>query len=293
MIYFDLHCDTLLEAFSNNKTLYDNGFHIDLSKTGDLEDYTQVLAVYSRNRDDPDVIYDRFFRVMDYYEKIRPSDPRFHAVFGVEGGKLLNGDITRLDRLHEKNVKILTLVWGGECCIGGAHDTSLGLTPFGYEVLFRLWELGMIPDVSHASFAMTRQVLDEALKRGKPVIASHSCSYAIHPHTRNLRDEDAKDIASLGGLIGTSVVTFHLCGDQPCTVETMTDHIVHYLSVCGEDTPCMGSDFDGTDGLPEGLDGIGSIGTLYDSIASRTHSQRIADKVFYENAQAFSNRYFK
>ena len=35
----------------------------------------------------------------------------------------------------------------------------------------------------------------------KPVIASHSCAYALNPHRRNLKDDQLKALAKNGGVV--------------------------------------------------------------------------------------------
>ena len=84
--------------------------------------------------------------------------------------------IENLKKLYDMGVRFLTLVWAGECSLGGAHDTDIGLTDFGYEVLNGCFELGIVPDVSHASDVMFWQVYEEAKRRGKPFVATHSNS---------------------------------------------------------------------------------------------------------------------
>jgi membrane dipeptidase len=70
--------------------------------------------------------------------------------------------------------------------------------------------LGMIIDVSHAS----KEAVEEILKiTTAPVIASHSCVYAICPHNRNLTDHQIKAIAKNGGVIGINFWNAYLSAD--------------------------------------------------------------------------------
>lgn len=111
---------------------------------------------------------------------------------GIEGGKLLCGDISRLDVLYAAGARFFTLVWKDDCDIGGAHNTENGLTDFGRKALERLSALGMAVDLSHASDRMTEEAT-EICKSGKiPAIASHSSARAVTSHRRNLTDELAK-----------------------------------------------------------------------------------------------------
>jgi membrane dipeptidase len=58
--------------------------------------------------------------------------------------------------------------------------------------------LGMIVDVSHIGEQTFWDVM--AITR-KPVIASHSCAYALCPHSRNLTDDQIRAIGKNGGVI--------------------------------------------------------------------------------------------
>lgn len=59
-------------------------------------------------------------------------------------------------------------------------------------------ELGMMIDVSHNGEQTFRDVINTT---SKPVIASHSCVWALCKHRRNLKDEQIKAIGKNGGVI--------------------------------------------------------------------------------------------
>ena len=63
-------------------------------------------------------------------------------------------------------------------------------------------------------------------------------------------------------------------------------HAEHFLSLGGENTLCMGSDFDGTD-LPDGIRGIESMEDLAEMFLRHGYSEALVRKIFYENARAF------
>ena len=45
-------------------------------------------------------------------------------ILAVEDARILENDLERLRVLHSYGVRILTLNWYGETCIGGAHNTN-------------------------------------------------------------------------------------------------------------------------------------------------------------------------
>ena len=299
MKYFDLHCDTLTcipyenrrraaltEGDGTPVSLLSNPFMVSLDRAS-FEKYAQVLAIYSSHNRSDDECFDDFFRVMDSFEReLDTLPPFFEYILAVEGGKLLGNDIKRLDTLYEKGVRILTLVWGGECCIGGAHDTNVGLSPFGERVLYRLFELGMIPDLSHASDKMFYSVCDFAKREGRKFIASHSNSREIRAVSRNLTDEMFSILVESGGICGINLWPYFL-SDGDATADDIAKHIKRFLSLGGEDALAIGADFDGIDRTPLDVAGIWDIPYLKNALIERGIPKSVTDKIFYDNAKGF------
>ncbi len=306
---FDLHCDTLYECNKQNKSLVSNDLNLSLKRLSEYKRFCQVLAMWSDPKDSEDENYRNFFmarellaRQLSEAEKLGISvrlctdshtlaeaeDQGSMAVMlAVEGGRLLSDDISRLDSLYEAGVRFLTLVWNKTCKIGGAHDTDEGLTDFGREVVLRCFELGMIPDVSHASAKMTTEVLDLCEKSGKVCVATHSNSYAVCNHRRNLDDASFRRISRLGGIVGVSLAPNHLTGGDKCTIDDIVAHIEHYLSLGGEDTVCLGCDLDGIGHLPEGIDNVSDLYKIAEKLAQNNYNKILIDKIFYANARNF------
>jgi len=298
MKYFDLHCDTALGAYKTNSDFYENSLHIALGRTAPgtingFEKYTQVLAVFSEHSLTDDEAYEQFLKVVQYIETKKPFPEYFDYILGVEGAKLLGGDIIRLDRIYEAGVRILTLVWKDVCCIGGAHNTSVGLSDFGREVVERCFCLGIIPDVSHSSDEVFYEVADIADKHGKPFIATHSNSRSVCDHKRNLTDDMFIKIMECGGIVGISLCPEHLKKDGNADVSDVIKNIKHYLSLVSEkteqraeDTICFGCDFDGTN-LPAGITGIESVSFIVAEMKKSGISEKITEKIMFENAEKF------
>lgn len=292
MKLFDLHCDTLGEIFRRGEGMFDNTCHVELNKAlRVLDSYTQVMAIWSEHDLDDDENYLRCLRNLDYAEKHVFGIENFTPILAVEGGKLLHGDISRLDTLAERGVKIFTLVWRDKCHIGGAFNNSDGLTDFGKEVVCRCFELGITPDLSHSNDEISYQAIELARTAKKPLIASHSCSRSVYDHKRNISDGVARGLASLGGVIGVNFVSDHL-GSR--SMEVLLEHIDRLRNICGSECVCLGTDFDGTsdDTLPLGIENIGKIGVLYDALVKKYRSEDFADAVFYKNAENFAKSNF-
>jgi membrane dipeptidase len=191
--------------------------------------------------------------------------------------------------LHSQGVRLLTLNWYGETCIGGAHDTNIGLTDFGVSVVRKCFDLGIIPDISHSSFKGAKMTIELAKEFNKPIVASHSDSYNVNPHSRNLLDDNFCDIRDLGGLVGINLCPEHLLLNQSADISDIMKHIEHYLSLNGENTIAMGTDLDGTN-LPNGFNDISDIYKIADEMQKLNYSNDLIEKIMYKNAFEFFKR---
>lgn len=305
MRLFDLHCDTATCLLNEKQGLYDNTFHVSLKNAAYLENYAQVMAVWTHHKLNDNDGYLKFYEVIDNLEKeihinqklvgLAKNATDIHElialgktplILSVEDARILENDISRLDALYSRGVRLITLNWYGDTCIGGAHDTRNGLTKFGIEVVKRCFNIGIIPDVSHSSFQGTSQVIELAKQYNKPIIASHSDSYSVNPHTRNLRDEDFTLISALGGLVGINLCPSHLSNQDKVDIVSIIKHIEYYLALGGANTLAMGCDFDGTD-LPQGIAGISDIYKIANEMQKMNYSNELTDKILYKNAFNF------
>ena len=125
-----------------------------------------------------------------------------HAVYlGMENGYPIGTDLDNLDLFYTRGIRYVTLCHSSnnEICDSSTDTTEFGgLSPFGYKVVERMNDLGMMIDISHVSDETVEDVLN--LTRA-PVIASHSCAKAINDHERNLSDELLLKIAENGGVV--------------------------------------------------------------------------------------------
>lgn len=289
MKYFDLHCDTVFEL-EKRKLHFDNPeTHISLSQTKSFEKYEQFFAFWSDNSKTNSENRENFFRMKKVYDsQILPcKSGSFIPHIAVEGGKILDGDISMVETLRENGVQMMTLVWKGDCCIGGAHDTNNGLTPFGKKAVKEMLSCGMVPDVSHCSDKTIYETLDICFGENRPVIATHSNSRSVKRHTRNLTDEEFFLIKKTGGRVGVSLCRYHLDDDEKANVCSVIRHIEHYMSLGGEDTLCMGYDLDGIEKLPDGLTGLKDIYKISDELRKLNYKEEQIEKIFYANAKSF------
>ncbi|NLK39608.1 MAG: hypothetical protein GX303_05105 [Clostridiales bacterium] len=306
---FDLHCDTPYELYKKRLPLDKNTLHVSLDGAAGFFQYAQVAAVWSDYRRTDEEVYFDFWRIAENFKNelqinshraalastagdidTAIESKRAPFILSVEDARLLAGDITRLDALHKAGVRLLTLVWQGESCIGGAFDTDAPLTDFGRAALHRCFELGILPDISHASRPVTDEVIATAKERGKPVVASHSNAYDVCAHRRNLSSQSFTQLLELGGIVGISLAPQHLTDSQDCAIDNILPHIDYYLSLGGEKALCLGCDFDGIDNTPSGIDGIAHLYRLAEALARQNYSDTLIDSIFFTNAYNFFKR---
>ena len=307
---FDTHCDTAYELYHRNCGLLNNQCHIDLEKASVYPKYAQYYAVWSNRRLDDETCWEHFLKIAENFDKeiaatngkaVRITNAeglksawnkgQHAAILAVEDARLTAGKIERVDTLAQMGVKYMTLLWGGETCIGGSHDTHGHLTDFGRDVARRCFEVGIVPDVSHASEEVVDDLIPIAYEYAKPFIATHSNSHAVYGHTRNLRDRHFEHIKKLGGIVGLSLCTSHLTDNslRPADATDLLRHLEHYLSLGGEDIVGFGADWDGTD-LPQGFEHVGHLAKFAELLGQHNYSDELIEKIFWKNFYDFALR---
>jgi membrane dipeptidase len=308
--YIDLHCDTALSLYRKQQNLDQNDLAISLEKAAHYPHYAQFFAVWGSSKRTDEEIYQDFLTVSDHFSaqleqydnicQVRNGE-QLHAAWesgknaatlAVEDARLLAGDLGRLDVLAERGVAYLTLMWGGKSIIGGSHDTDEGLTDFGRAVVKRCFELGIVPDISHASARSADEILTLAEAAGRPVMASHSNAHAVYGHSRNLRDEHFKRLVALDGIVGINLCAHHVkdCSEVYTRPEDLLPHIEHFLALGGENHLCIGGDLDGAS-LPTGMTNVADVAILADLMKDKGYNDALIRRIFGENALHFIEKH--
>ena len=291
---FDLHCDTFLELYKKGQKIKNNKLHISLDNASDFSTYVQVGAIWSDYKLTNNEAFEKCLLVIDYIKKQNinlitnlNNLSKSNFILGIEDARLINYDLSRLDALYSLGVRVLTLNWKDNSHIGGAWNTSLPLTDFGKSIIKRCCDLGIIVDLSHSSLEVFNETTNLAKSFAFSPIASHSNSFSICSHKRNLTDTQFKVLCELKSLVGISLVNEHL-GDS-ASISTIIKHINHFLEMGGENTIAIGSDFDGVETLPKNIHTIKDLNLLYPAL-SKEFGENIAKKIFFENAYSYFKR---
>ncbi len=124
----------------------------------------------------------------------------------------------------------------GSGCIE-PHDG--GLSSFGRQVVREMYRVGMLLDLSHTG----RRTSLEAMEiYDGPVMFSHSMPAGVHPHFRNITDEQIRACAAKGGIIGMSGSSAYQ-GATEASIPMMLKHIQYVANLVGPEHIALGLDF--------------------------------------------------
>jgi membrane dipeptidase len=113
-----------------------------------------------------------------------------------------------------------------------------------------------------------------------PPMVTHTGVSGVHPHWRNIDDEQIRAVADKGGCVGIIFAKRFLGGKS---VEAVVDHLCHVIDVAGEDVPALGSDFDGFVIPPTGLEDVSCMPNLTVALSRRGVPVRVLEKLLGGN----------
>jgi membrane dipeptidase len=232
---------------------------------------------------------------------------RIASLLGMEGGHAIENSLGALRAYYDLGARYMTLThnvtldWADAALDSVRHD---GLTEFGREVVREMNRLGMLVDLSHVSAGTMSDALDVS---EAPVIFSHSSARALTDHPRNVPDSILARLPKNGGVVMVTFVPAFVSTDAAAweaqvreqwtgvkasvtdtaeqrrlveewktthpmpraTIKQVADHIEHVRQVAGVDHVGIGSDFDGSDFTPEGLEDVSTFPQLFAELIRR------------------------
>lgn len=208
------------------------------------------------------------------------------AVFiGIENGYAIGKDISNLKKYKDRGVNYITLshTIDNDICDASSRTKNEwgGLSPFGYEVVHEMNNVGIMIDISHVHENTFWNVIKETKV---PVIASHSSVRALCDHDRNMNDKQLKALAENGGVIQLSPVDIFVVkgGKNKATIDQFIDHIDYAVNLIGIDHVGIGTDFDGGGGLV-GLRGANDIINITIKLIERGYTDEDIAKIWGKN----------
>ena len=258
MRIFDLHNDLLTE---------------NLNYISELKSYNKTdvitLAVYRNN-----MSFSKCLSVCDEYKKLKYSFPLAFEDIGYNS--------LEIDKLLSYSPIYLSLTHNEENFLGYGVNENKPLKKEGVDLVRYLSNYKTCIDVSHLS---VKGVYD-VLKYSKKVICSHTAFNGVYKHKRNISDDIVKEIILKNGIIGLTFVGYFLC-EKNASVYSVIKHIEYYLSKFSSKNLSLGSDFNGTDYLPNRLNNYAQLDNLKNQLLKLNYSENLIEDIFFNNAYRY------
>jgi membrane dipeptidase len=205
------------------------------------------------------------------------------ALLGIEGAHALEGDADKLDHFARRGVRYLGLSHfsanpAAYPAFGFGRRDDEGLTAHGRELVRRAEALGVLVDLAHIN---RKGFMEVCAMATRPPIVSHTGVIGAFRHWRNIDDEQLRTVADRGGVVGVIFCPEFLGGDGLAPV---VKHLQHILDVCGEDTPALGSDWDGFIIPTNDLRDAAHLPLLTDALLAAGIGEEVIGKVLHRNA---------
>lgn len=196
------------------------------------------------------------------------------CLISIEGGHSIDSSLPALRMFYQLGVRSMSLTH--TCNTPWAESSSKiyniyqrennSLTVFGKAVVEEMNRLGMIVDLSHTSWDTAWAVLNHSKA---PVIFSHSSSYSICNHERNVPDWLLRELKKRQGLIMVNLHSkFISCRDE-ANISRVADHFDHIRKLIGAESIGIGGDFEGAVRFPKGLEDVSKYPALIEELLKR------------------------
>lgn len=234
-------------------------------------------------------VYDLLTRTPPYaLPGCRPTKGRVQTWLSFENANPLAAEPSAVTRWVARGVRLFGLVhsYNNDLATssGSGRHEKTGLTARGRDVAERVIAAGAVLDVSHASDAATREMIDLSLSHGVPVVASHSDARALADNPRNLTDAQIRDIGKSGGVVGVNFHSPFLAVGRRATLQDVVRHVQHMVKIAGIDHVAIGSDFEGGIRPPHALRSAAHFQVLAAALMKAGFDRGDVSKVFHENA---------
>ncbi|MEK9135790.1 MAG: dipeptidase [Bacteroidota bacterium] len=277
--------------------------HSDLPRFRDGGVDAQMLSLWPSPTQFPNTAYERVLQMADSFSVQLARNPttlahtrtvaeieqavaagKFAGILAVEGGHAIQEDLNKLVTFYQRGVRYMTITWNNSTSWATAaadpQAETRGLSDFGRQVIRTMDSLGIIIDVSHVG---RRTILDILQVTTKPIVASHSGVRALRDHYRNLTDDQIISIAQRGGVIGVVFYPTFLSPTNTATIDTVIRHIDYIKNLVGIDYVALGSDFDGINTTPVGLEDVSRFPNLTMALLRHGYTPAEVRKLLGEN----------
>ena len=219
------------------------------------------------------------------------ADGVFAVILHIEGVEALDTRLETLDVLYEAGLRSLGPVWSRPNAFGHGvpfdfprgPDTGPGLTGPGKRLVKACNRMGILVDLSHLN---EKGFWDVARISDAPLVATHSCAWALCPSPRNLTDQQLDAIKGSGGMVGINFHTGFLRADgrtdPPTSLTEIVRHARYVADRIGVEHVGLGSDFDGAH-MPDDLQDVTGLPRLLDALRAAGFGDSELRRIAWEN----------
>ena len=169
------------------------------------------------------------------------TEGKVGIILGWQNTSAIENDLKKLKIFYDLGIRIAQLTYNTQNLVGSgcweSHDG--GLSDFGKDVVLEMNRLGMVIDLSHVG---PKTSSDTITVSKSPVTYTHCCP-AIKKHPRNKTDDQLKEIADNGGMIGFASYTPFLPKGSDSNIDDCVSAIDYLINIVGEDQVGIGTDW--------------------------------------------------
>lgn len=297
------HIDTLLNYNSSEEYVFsrnNKNFHVDLIKMKKSNIKIAVFAIFVEPEYKPYFslqrtiqLIDRFHNLIEKHNEIRLIEnlndvnrimqtDKIGALLAIEGADGIF-DNSALRTFYRLGVRMISLTWNQRNHLAdgvGEIEANGGVTQFGKKIIEEMENLKIIVDVSHLAPAGFWDIVRLCKK---PFIASHSNAMSICKHKRNLDNKQIKAIVDSNGLIGINFASNFLKNNKKIEISDVIKHIDYIKEITSIDNIVLGTDYDGIEKTPIGLEDISKLKNLENGLLKYDYKKTDIEKIFYKN----------
>ena len=162
-------------------------------------------------------------------------------ILGWQNTSAIENDIKKLQIFYDLGIRIAQLTYNTQNLVGSGcwESNDGGLSDFGKDVVLEMNRLGMVIDLSHVG----PKTSSDAIKvSNSPVTYTHCCP-TLKKHPRNKTDEQLKEIANKGGMIGFASYTPFLPKGSKSNIDDCINCMDYLINIVGEDQVGIGTDW--------------------------------------------------
>lgn len=128
------------------------------------------------------------------------------VLIGFQNADPIEDNLAYLSVFRRLGLRILQLTYQRRNRLGDGcgEPNAAGLSIFGRQVVEAANDMGILIDLSHVGSRSTLEAIEVS---DQPTVFSHANVYAINPILRNKQDDEIRELAATGGVMGITSIS--------------------------------------------------------------------------------------